>query len=682
MRFPKQTITLGVAAFATLLALPFATSGAPKPNTNGTASADSVLVRVHTGAGTVSLASDEALSVLGSDSRARASLIAGAAGGQNVGVAQGSATRRGQSDTASIAAKAYDVGDLLTLGLDAGTVKTAVGDEVTAAVSAKLGDIDILGGFAKLEGGSSVSETKVTADASTVTRTIKIGGLRALAIGDLLAAIGAAPFDLTCDAVEDLGKIVGVKTKQACENLGAAEDAIDAAVETIQDAKDQLLALRDELRAMLADLNAERSDTVSERQRLADQRASLSEQQQSLAGSGGTQSRDALQSQRDSLSSQRGTIAAMCTGVPLLDQVTCAATRDAQLAAIDAQISGVDAALAVVAQYEAVTAQIAAVNAQIAAVDGDLATIDLQIDATNRQIDDLSAQLDAILAIDPTDPDAPRATCKAVVDVLNSASQADPTLAGTFDDVSDDVDGACDQLAGLVRALINTPLVQMDGVEISITVIARAKNPEVHVSGTVGELTVGALEPVAVDLSVVSNAVAEVESLVGDTLDAVSKAIGLQLPLPQFEFLATSTGKGRRADGTWFATGSVTAMRIKIPAAEITLPDLDPLGILSDTISVPTLPAATKYGAAAARYGAAAGISTPSVAFDLGVFAAAGDYKGSKTNVLGNDDERSSSNTLRGRNTLPVTGVAGLGLAGPLMFAAAALIRRFTIRVK
>jgi hypothetical protein len=327
---------------------------------------------------------------------------------------------------------------------------------------------------------------------------------------------------------------------------------------------------------------------------------------------------------------------------------------ESQKASLESQIAGLGCSLPLP------PVACAALQSDLTNVNGQIASVDSQIDATQAQIDAAAAQLEGVLdGIDLVN-DPVGGTCDAAVGAAGSVADAvGGSLAGTLEGIATQLGSACDTLKGLLKGLLDAPLLQVGGVDVSIETVAREGQPVAAVTGKIGTLKVGVLDPVAVNLSVLGDKVAEIQGMIGDTLGEISKAVGLSLPIPTFELLVNETDKGERSDGTWFAEGSVTALRVHLPAAELTVPDIAPLGILGGgSLSAASLQA------------------SPELTLDLGVFRAASEFKAAAAPSVPN----AGRTGVPSRHDLPRTGLGDgplLWIAGVLCLSAAAVIRRF-----
>lgn len=652
-------IALGVAAVLLMMPLSArATTATPVAN----ATATSTFMRLTTGQGTAAVASDDVRSRGGADPQAFASLIAGAAADKQVGASERTATAKGQREQQTLTQRTLALDDMLTMGLLAASISTEVATDVTSNVAIEMGSVDIMNGFATIGGGSSDSTTIAREKNAEVQRTIAISGLHTFALGDLLAALGASPLDLACAAVQDLGAQLDVDTATACAQLDAASTAVAQATTTLTSARAQVVTTKDAALASIATTTTAKQAAEATLATLQQTRATLLSQQSTLQSQTAGLDRTTLQAQRT-------TQAALCATLIGALKTACEAT----LATMDAQ-------LALFTQLDSVNAQL---DANQASITSTTATIDAAIatlQSLNAQVDDLVAAIDTIDAAGTA-----QTTCNAATTSLDTVASSVPSLSSSMTTVKNTVQTACDLLSGTLEALIDAPLISMEDTAIAIHAIAKVDNPSVVVSGSIGTLSVGGQPPVAIDLSIGSNALPAVEALVQSKLNDIAALVGLDLPMPQFEFMVTDTNKGKRADGTWFAEGSVTAMRIHMPSATLSLPDLSPLAIVGNVTTLLPRAAALRASSLRGLDGIGARASTtlsPAITLDLATFDAASTFAPVASIVKppagGGDD------TFGSTPVLPVTGTPdrAMFIAGIFLLTAAVGVRRLFLRAQ
>lgn len=340
-----------------------------------------------------------------------------------------------------------------------------------------------------------------------------------------------------------------------------------------------------------------------------------------------------------------------------------------QLGAVDTDMAGglteIDGAATVIGTLDTVLEPLCDVAELV--VPGTCADITSQIDALLIQIGDIQT----------TPPDVCATVLDALADVsgqldgilaeltaLNGAGElaglldaaiAPVTALGVdIDSASATLSDACNTLLGTVEGLLDTPLLVLDGIQVGMNLVAD-KTPTSSVAGTIGALKVGTLTIAdADDLNVVAetlqDAIADAEAQLG----AVFNALGLTgLAVPQLDVLDFTNDDGKKADGTYFATGTMRALHLGIPASpSVDIPPELPLNVLSGLGT---------FGIASFR---SAAVSTPAVNVDAGVFSGDATFKA----AAGGTDP----------NTLPNTGVAGAGLAisGLITLAGARILRR------
>lgn len=292
--------------------------------------------------------------------------------------------------------------------------------------------------------------------------------------------------------------------------------------------------------------------------------------------------------------------------------------------------------------------------------------------------DTVLGQIDALqLDIDDIQTDAPDA-CATVLEALDSVSgQLDGILSslGIIDALGDidaliapitaavgDVDSAtatltsaCNTLVDTVTGLLDTSVLSLDGIQVAMDLVAD-KTPTSSVTGTIGALKVGSLT--VADADDLSDAVATLQATIDDIesqLAGVFSALGLSgLPAPELDLLKFTEDKGKKANGTYFSTGTMRALHLGIPSAVVDVPASLPLDVLSGFGG---------FGLASFR---SAAVTTPAVSVDAGVFTGDATFKAAATTDNG--------------DTLPNTGVASAGLAitGLVSLAGARIIRRIT----
>lgn len=333
-----------------------------------------------------------------------------------------------------------------------------------------------------------------------------------------------------------------------------------------------------------------------------------------------------------------------------------------QLSAVDTDITGgltaIDGVEAPIGLLETLLAPVCALlpAGTCDTVLGQIDTLQLDIDDIQTDapdvcatvlgaLDDVSGQLDGILSslgiIDAlADIDALIAPITALV----------PGVDGATSTLTD----ACNTLVGTVEGLLDTPLLALDGISTAMDLVADS-TPTSSVTGSIGSLKVGSLTVVGADdlVALGSQLQAAIATIEGQ-LGTVFSALGLSgLPSPQLDLFKVTDDKGKKADGTYFAKGTMRAVHLGIPSAVVDIPVNLPLDVLSGFGG---------FGLAAFK---AAAVNTPAVSVDAGVFTGEATFKASSSN---------------GGTTLPNTGVAGAGLAisGLVSLAGARIIRRFT----
>lgn len=521
---------VAVVAFILLVVAP-PTAGAAATSA-GTAATSDTLVSVDVGDDSVVLGADSISSERSTERLARASLVLGSAGGTEVGSVEREAASTAENDSEGVSTEAIDVAGLVTLEPSEGELSVEVlASRVTASLGATLGAADVLEGLVTLGGGGVETLTKATDDQSRAERSITIEQIEILNLGALLDALDVDPLSLACDALEAAGALLDVDTADACEELAAAEDAIDDASTVLGDAAADAQALLDEVQADY--------DAVS-----------------AIADGLGCGVVD-LTCVTDALATIQDVSDTYELGLTIPDPLDVLADPDPAGLLEDL---AADAADGVQPYLDAATSGDGAIDAAVAALGETCESVaDAAADAADA-VDELVstfAELDA-LADD-------------VTALSGDADAIDALLAA--------LDAACDALQSILDTLLDTTLLTLGDVEVEMLAVAREDDPSATITGQIGSVTVGATEPV--DLPVDLGAVEDLQDTIGGLLEDVTDALGIGLPTPELEFLAQETDEGKR-DDTWFAEATLTAVRVRIPSATLEVPDVDPLGILDD----------------------------------------------------------------------------------------------------
>jgi hypothetical protein len=232
-------------------------------------------------------------------------------------------------------------------------------------------------------------------------------------------------------------------------------------------------------------------------------------------------------------------------------------------------------------------------------------------------LDRLSAILDefsdASLTADAIDA-AASGTCADVSDALAAVIAGIPGQAGTLTPLKNTADAACSTLASTVNDLLETPLITLKTLEVSLRTVAMPGSPVAVVAGTLASLKVGALAPVGVPLSLDGGDFEAAAATVTEAVTAALDALALGLEAPELALMKTVTSKGKRTDGTWYANASLTALHFRLPPSSVSAPASDPMGILAGTGGLSTPSHASSPGRASAP------VSTPSVQLDIAKF--------------------------------------------------------------
>lgn len=617
------------AAALVLLASPVrtgaASSAAGAPRrATGDARALSTLVRVRVGDLRVDVVGDLARAVRNGSRQALAQFVTGTAGESTLGL-----ERREADDTQGSGSEQHGPATVAVPGM---LSVARSGTELATIVTEDL------------------VRSSVTAEIGSIdamTGLVTSGG--ALSGTDIRLTASASQVDRVIDlnrvhvfAVGDLLARMGVDPL-ALGCAGVSDAGARLAVPAAAGACEQLAAVESAI-----------GDARSALDRAA---ADLDAQRAALSALIGGRAREQVQADRDAVA------ALSCGALDVLCQTTMLTTLAGFAAQYGVDVSGL-------LPDGAKSAVLAAIDAVLAAFDA--------LDATLADLDVVNAGIDA----------AARGTCGAVEGALGAVGAGVPALVADMQRDAGSVDRECDALLGTVSAVLDMPIVTLDGVHIALHVSARETDPAVEVTGTMDSVRIGAdLHATAPDLP------ASAETLtgsVGDAMRDVVGALGLGLPRPTVELMVVEDGHGRRYDGTWYAEGAVTLLHVGFSPAVVPLPSARPLGALAGE---PGIPAVTSVSPARAGGFRAAALSTPAVAFDAGVFeaqssytaAAAGDDPDGEAGGgvggedSGVDDEigAPAPETTGGRETMPVTGV-GLGIV-PMGAAAAAFAGAFGV---
>ncbi|HVL90554.1 MAG TPA: hypothetical protein VM841_10015 [Actinomycetota bacterium] len=285
---------------------------------SGIATAENTLASLSYGTATAKAGTDRVTSAWGANPLAEAAmdfLVAGA-----VKLSGGSVTATGPTESGS---ETLGTGAKTIEGLAGATVTGASVEAAVGAASASssavitMADLSLLNGLVSGTSARTATSSIVTAQSSTVERTLELGDVRVLSLRALLDRLGVDPTSLTCAGVAAAGAELGVDTAAACpsqDDVVAAVDALGAA----------LSAARAQLVADLQTANATIAGLTIVTQPLIDLAARYGQDWSGLAGlllSGAA--RDALIAQIDTrLTAVDGGISTAGTG-------TCAAAQQA-----------------------------------------------------------------------------------------------------------------------------------------------------------------------------------------------------------------------------------------------------------------------------------------------------------------------------------------------------------------
>jgi hypothetical protein len=276
-------------------------------------------------------------------------------------------------------------------------------------------------------------------------------------------------------------------------------------------------------------------------------------------------------------------------------------------------------------------------------------------DAMLAKLAELEEAFDDLDVLTAAIADAVSGTCADVSAALDDVVTEIPDLEPTLTPLQDDVDAACAALAETIGTLLDTPLLSFNAINVSLATTAAVGKPAATVTGTLGSIKVGTLQPIGTTLSLtdsdLKNKVATLQTAVSDVLTS------LGLPAPVLQTMATTANKGKRSDGTWYANASLTALYLKIPSATVDVPTDNPLGVLDGTVA-PAKPAKRAVG------GPRAPVTTPAIVLNAAKFTGASTFLPDEGGLL------------------PITGIAD-GPAGVatalLLLTGAAMLRRYIL---
>jgi len=291
-------------------------------------------------------------------------------------------------------------------------------------------------------------------------------------------------------------------------------------------------------------------------------------------------------------------------------------------------------------------------------------------DTVNAQIASLQTAIDNFQA-------DPASTCSSMDDAIATVSGAADTVVATLNGLSGGalpdltallapvtsqlgaldtalatLDSTCATLLGLVDGLLDTPILSLDLIKVSMDLAAKV-GPTAAAAGSIGTLKVGNLSVVnSDDLVALGSKLTDAVNTVESALGGVLSATGLGLGVPSLDLLKVTHSAGKTAAGSYFAKAALSVVHLSIPSASVPLPGSNPLDVLSGLGT---------FGAASVHVAA---VTTPAVAVDAGVFSGNASYKAAPKNNPG--------------GTLATTGVSdsGLVLAGMLTLIGAAFLRR------
>jgi hypothetical protein len=299
------------------------------------------------------------------------------------------------------------------------------------------------------------------------------------------------------------------------------------------------------------------------------------------------------------------------------------------------------------------------------------------IDEIQSRIDDVSAGI----------ADAAGETCATVLDAIDEVSTNVPDLATGLDAVETSLINGCAALGALLDDLLDVTVLSVDGIDISLTTLAKETSPAATALGQIGAIKVGNVVSVGIPLELGADAVQTATQTVRNDLGDALTALGLgAFPAPSIEILDAEVSQGKRADGTWFAKASVTTLHIGLPSTTLEGPATNNLGVL-----VPSVTGARPSRSLAARNrpGRMAPVTSPALSVDLASFSGSSSFRPATVSSPRTPNPNPNTNPAPGENPatdgsdmLPITGmpVPALSVGGALLLGAAAGIRRFLVQ--
>lgn len=318
----------------------------------------------------------------------------------------------------------------------------------------------------------------------------------------------------------------------------------------------------------------------------------------------------------------------------------------------------------------------------------DLATTQAEVVAG---LDELLAAFDDRDTIADAIDQAAAGTCDATLAALSDAeaglsdedpAEAAPVLAAAHAEV----EAACGQLRSTVDAVAGAPVVTLDDVEIALSARATADEPTAGVTVSIGAVSVGFNDPVAVaDLA---EALEASDAIIEAIAEAVSSLL-VDAPVPDIELFVVSTDQGQGDGDGWFADASLTLVQFTQPAGTLTVPDEPPFAVLGDGAEA-SVAAAGMLGMLGASPGAllAATVDAPAVVAGIVIFDAGATFTPASDDPADEDPNDGDPNDEDpgdggsnggggGDGDLPVTGTGDpASMLAALLLVGAAVSRR------
>lgn len=504
-----------------------------------------------------------------------------------------------------------------------------------------------------VQGAKKVSTSKADGGTTVIAkRTVDLGGLGGLSVASGSVAAFVQPEHVASSVDLSAGSLDLFSGFAALESAGVhtitrVETTKATVTRTVSLGQAEMLAIGDLLAELGVDpLALACSSVEAAGTNLGVDTADACEQLTDVDG--------AITAARAELDAQKAALETAVSGFTL-----------AQVLADQATVSGLSCAPGDVVCETLALAQILAINTANgygAVLDG-LSFNDAKDAMLARlaELEEAFAELDVLTG---AVADAASGTCADVSGAIDGVVADVPDLDPVLTPLQDAVDETCAALADTVGSLLDTPLLSLDTISVSLTTTATVGAPQASVGGTLAALKVGNLMPVGTTLSLTQTDLNDKVEAVRDQVGDVLESLGVGLPVPELELMKTATSKGKRSDGTWYASASLTSLHFRLPSAVVDVPTSNPLGVLDGAEGF----APAKPAKAAAPGAPRAPVTTPEIALDAAKFT------GAATFLPGVDGK-----------TLPVTGIAdgpGAVVLAMLFLAGAGVLRRFLLAAR